>query len=221
MSDVARYLPLSQTPRGDESGVSSDWSRQLGVVLTDLATVVGTLRPDELDAASLIADTRVRDTLAHLCWRLGTSRTARARAVMRQMATARQGSTAAVRALAARTPHQPDTAARLRELAAAVILPGSRASIADLSVAVVDGLDVAVSTGRVLAIDGVTTGAVALARSLSAPTPIRAVVRERTLVASDADWSVGIGRALPGTAAQIVLFLWGRADVPRDATRGA
>jgi hypothetical protein len=213
MSDVAKYLPLSQTARGDESGVSSDWSGQLALVEN--------VRPEELDGEGLVAGTRVRDVAGHLCWRLGTPRPARIRAVLRQMLTARQGAAAAVRALAASTAHQASLVATIRGLAATAAQSGTRSSIADLSVAVVDGLDVALSTGRVLAIDGVATGAVALARSLSAPTPIRAVVRERTLTATDADWSVGIGRALPGTAAQIVLFLWGRADVPRETPRRA
>jgi hypothetical protein len=218
MSDVARYLPLSQTAREDESGVSSDWSGHLGTVLTSLAALVDTLRPEELDAPALAEGYRVRDALGHLIWSVGTSRSVRARSVVRQMLASRQGRSAAVRALSTRAAEgsAQSFSAALRALATTAASPDTRASIAELSAAVVDGLDVAHSTGRLLAVDGVAVGAVALARSLSAPTPIRAVVRQRTLRASDADWSVGTGRELRAPAAQIVLFLWGRADVPRE-----
>ena len=63
-------------------------------------------------------------------------------------------------------------------------------------------------------VDAVTSGAVALARALAAPLPIRAVVRGRTLRATDADWSFGTGPEIAGTAREIVLFLYGRGPVP-------
>ncbi|MET0989402.1 MAG: hypothetical protein ABWY54_02020 [Glaciihabitans sp.] len=223
MSDVARYLPLSQNPREDESGVSSDWSKQLSGVLNSLAAAVDGLSVDELDAASLQPGYRVRDVLGHTAWHLGTPRRARAKALLRQMAVGRQTPAAARRALsvdaarATAADPTPSPAGGLRALAAAAAAPGTRSTIADLSVVVVDALDVARSTGRTIPIDGLSTGAVALARSLSAPTPIRAVVRQRTLTASDAGWTVGTGRELRGSAAAIVLFLWGRADIPHDA----
>ena len=48
-----------------------------------------------------------------------------------------------------------------------------------------------------------------------APVEIRAVVTARTLVATDAAWRVGRGPKLPGTAAGIVLFLFGRGGPPK------
>lgn len=217
MSDVARYLPLSQQPREDESGVSSDWSRQLSVVLADLARVVDSLSPAELDAPSLQSGYRVRDGLGHLFWRLGTTRRERTVAVTRRIITHRESPSAARRSLSIAVANDAAAPAEnLRALAAHAGTAETRSSIGDLSVVVVEALDVAHSTKRPLAIDGVAAGAVALARSLSAPTPIRAVVRQRTLTATDADWTVGAGRELRGSAAAIVLFLWGRADIPRE-----
>ncbi|CAN5529330.1 hypothetical protein BH09ACT4_BH09ACT4_22110 [soil metagenome] len=63
-------------------------------------------------------------------------------------------------------------------------------------------------------IDPLISGAVALARALSAPLPIRAVVAGRTLTATDADWRFGTGPELSGTARELVLFLYGRGGVP-------
>ena len=72
--------------------------------------------------------------------------------------------------------------------------------------------------GDAVSVDPVASGAVALARSLSAPIAIRAVVTARTLLATDAAWQVGRGPELPGTAAGIVLFLFGRGAVPTPET---
>ncbi|PRY69653.1 hypothetical protein B0I08_102330 [Glaciihabitans tibetensis] len=90
----------------------------------------------------------------------------------------------------------------------------TRRSVADLSVAVVDSLDVARTAGKALTLDPVATGAVALARSLSAPVPIRAVLRDCLLHATDAGWSVGRGSTRNSSAGSIILFLWGRGDIP-------
>ena len=39
-------------------------------------------------------------------------------------------------------------------------------------------------------------------------------MKNRTLRATDADWTFGTGPELAGTAAALVLFLYGRAGVP-------
>ena len=57
----------------------------------------------------------------------------------------------------------------------------------------VEAYEFAALTGRPLAVDPVTSGAVALDRSLRAPLAIRAVVKNRTLRATDADWEFGTG----------------------------
>ena len=57
-------------------------------------------------------------------------------------------------------------------------------------------------------------GAVAVARALNAPLPIRAVLSDVTLVASDGEWAVGRGEHRRSTGADIVLFLYGRTKLP-------
>jgi hypothetical protein len=141
--DFARYLPLSQRARVDESAVGNDWSARL----------------DEVEAAVA---------------RLGA------------------GDRAAFDAAVAK--------ARSRR----------RVRVADLGTALAAGYEL---SDR-LQVDGVVSGAVALERILRAPLPIRAVVRGRTLKASDAGWELGTGPPLTGTARELVLFLYGRAGVP-------
>jgi len=127
---------------------------------------------------------------------------------------------AAVGALVAGLP--PEVASRADVVAArdrfdsavGAVPPGGRVRIAALGAVLVEALELAELTGRPLTVDRVTSGAVALDRSLRAPHAIRAVIRDRTVRAIDADWEFGTGPVLAGTASAIVLFLAGRAGVP-------
>lgn len=83
--------------------------------------------------------------------------------------------------------------------------------IADLGRALVAAYELG---GHRLVVDSATSGAVCLDRALTAPLAIRAVIRGRTLRATDAGWSLGSGPALPGTARELTLFLFGRGGVP-------
>ncbi|WP_188509053.1 hypothetical protein [Conyzicola nivalis] len=188
MSDVSRYLPLSQRPRRDESGVTGDWSERLAAVLTSLAALVDGLAPE--------ARAGVHDDLARLVWRL--------RATRRERATA---------ALSRRSPRalSDDLPALLR---AVTTDSARRRPLGDLAAAVITALDVAEATGSPIDIDPVTLGAVAVARALNAPLPIRAVLRDVTLVAIDGDWFVGRGPESRSLGASIVLFLYGRTGLP-------
>ena len=134
MSDFAKYFPLSNRPRQDESAVDDDWGARLAALVE-----AGAAGP-AVDRA--LARRRVR--IGHL------------------------GA-----ALAEAWETQPD-----------------------------------------LRVDPMTSGAVALARALAAPLPIRAVVKGRTLTATDAGWDFGSGPELAGTARELVLFLYGRGPVP-------
>jgi len=187
MSDLPKYLPLSQRPRRDESGVSSDWSGRVSAVLTSLAALVDDLTPD--------AQAAVHDDLARLVWALRANRRERFVARMRR--------------------HEPlaesvDLVGDLRALAALA----RRRPLGDLARSVVTALDVAQAAGTTVDIDPVSLGAVAVARALNAPLPIRAVLSGVTLVAGDADWAVGHGPETRAVGAQIVLFLYGRAGLP-------
>jgi hypothetical protein len=139
VADLGRYLPLSNRPRVDESGVTNDWRAKL----------------DELEAA--VANTGADAGAAFA--------QARARRKVR---------------------------------------------IGDLGLALV----AAYESGAGFSVDPVTSGAVALARAAAAPLPVRAVIRGRTLKATDAGWEFGSGPELAGTARELVLFLYGRGPVP-------
>lgn len=208
MSDVSRHLPLSQRPKHDESAVSGDWSAAFGVVLRTVA--------DELDAAGNPdaagnSDTaRLRAVAGPLVWRLSTTGLGRASARLSGRLSRRDGAAVATAKSAG------ELAADLRALAG----DARKTRIGDLSVAVVAALDTAEVTGRPIVIDPAALGAVAIARALSAPLPVRAVLSGTTLVATDGDWRVGRGGTrihAPGTS--IVLFLFGRGGVPEDAGR--
>lgn len=132
--DLARYLPLSNRQRQDESAVDDDWGARLAALVSAGATGAA------IDRARARRRVRIGD--------LGA-------------------------ALAEAWERQPG-----------------------------------------LPVDATTSGAVALARALAAPLPIRAVVKGRTLRATDAGWEFGSGPEIAGTARELVLFLYGRGPVP-------
>jgi len=123
---------------------------------------------------------------------------------------------AMVAGLPAETVGHPDVGAVRDRLSAAVaaVRPGRRVRVPALGAVLVEALDLAALTDSGLDVDPVTSGAVALDRSLRAPLAIRSVVRNRTIHATDAGWEFGRGPELAGTAAAIVRFLYGRAGVP-------
>jgi hypothetical protein len=86
-----------------------------------------------------------------------------------------------------------------------------RVRVQDLGRALVEAYEL---TGDRLEVDPVVSGAVCLARTVAAPVAIRAVVRGRTLVATDAGWELGTGPAISGTARELVLFVYGRSGLP-------
>ena len=88
---------------------------------------------------------------------------------------------------------------------------GKRISIKQLDRAVYGYLDLCEALGAVPDLDRTTSGAVALARATSAPTPIRAVIAGHSLRATDAGWSFGRGPELEATAVELLNFLGGRS----------
>lgn len=111
---------------------------------------------------------------------------------------------------------RPDVEAAHDRLSAtiAAVPSARRVRVAVLGNVLAEAYEFAALAAQPLVVDSVTSGAVALDRSLRAPLAIRAVVKNRTLRASDADWEFGTGPELAGSAADIVLFLYGRAGVP-------
>jgi hypothetical protein len=221
MSDVAKYLPLSQRGPEDESSVTGNWSTHLVATLGELAAILDRASPSQLELPTTRAGFDVRTTVGHTLWHLGRSRTQRARDVTGVMIRGRMTRAAALRELSRTiSPDSPTVcASALRERAHGVGTSGQRSTVGDLSVAVVDGYSIAATLGTTLKVDPIASGAVALARSLSAPVEVRAVLQDRSLKATDATWIVGRGRELAGTASELVLFLWGLAGLPEHGTK--
>lgn len=216
MADLAKYLPLSQRPAGDESGANSNWSGHLAATLTATADLLAGLTPGQWEAPSPCAGWRVRDVAGHIAWRTGSSnrdlvRTA-ARAWLGHFLNPNRAIDVVSRAAAEAVP--TELVARIRQIAADKAAGRGRHGIIELTETVVHGYDIARPLGLTLAVAPTASGAVALRRSLIAPTGIKAVLHGRTLVATDAGWSVGRGPALPGTAEEILLFLFGRGPLP-------
>lgn len=193
MSDVTRHLPLSNRARRDESRVESNWSRRQGELLLAVAEILEAEGPTIAAHPTLRPNTTVED-LARSIARTAT-RGRRDRAIV------------ATEDLGALT-------ARIRSLAMERLTARTRVRVPELGATLADAFELALALGRPLAVTATVSGAVALARSLSAPLPIRAVVRGRRLIASDAGWEIGTGPAITGSAAAIVLFLYGHRGVP-------
>jgi len=213
MSDFSRYLPLSQGGSGDESAVTNDWRPLTGECLLLICTTLEDASNEQWDAPSLRAGWRVRDVAADLAWRLDSSALDRARRRLRAIRVGRGSPTGGQRDIAARLgdadPHE--ILGRLRAIAADRLALRGPHGVAALLAVVVDGYDLARSVDRPLAFPSTATGAVALASALTASTPIKAVAGGRALRATDAQWTVGRGPELSGTAESIILFLAGRS----------
>lgn len=222
MADFARHLPLSLRSVGNESGVNARWSGHVGATVTGIADLLAGLGTEQWETQSLCGGWRVRDVAGHLVWRLGSSNReligSAARAYVGHHLRPGRAIDDVSRLAAAAPPEQ--LVASLREIAAAKTAGVGRGGITELTEAVVHGLDLAQPLGLTLPIHATAGGAVALRRSLIAPTEIKAVLRTRRLVATDAEWSVGHGEALRGTAAELILFLFGRGPLPAQPPPG-
>lgn len=206
MSDLGKYLPLSQraatNKSTDESAVTGNWAALTGQTLARLSDLLDTLGSEFLGQPAVKAGSTIGDVAREL---FAPSRRDR----LRRAATLGIAQRRAVARV-----DDDELAARVRELAVAASAPGAKRSIHDLSVAVVAAYDISTASRSPIVVDPTASGAVALARSLSAPLEIRAVLRDRTLAPTDADWRLGRGADICGSAAAIVLFLFGRAGFP-------
>jgi uncharacterized protein (TIGR03083 family) len=212
MADFAKYLPLSQGSRSGEARVGSDWRVPLSATLTSIADVLDALTPEQWETPSLCAGWRIRDVAGHLVWRIGSSNrellSSGARAYLGHFIDPNRAIDVLSRRAAEASP--AELAADLRRIAVREASGLGRRGITELTEAVVHGYDLAHPLGLSLPVDPVASGAVALRRGLIAPSSVKAVLRRRTLVATDAGWRVGRGPELSGTAEAHILFLFGR-----------
>lgn len=223
MAEFARHLPLSLRSIGNESGVNARWAGHVGATVTAVADLLTGLGPEQWEAQSLCGGWRVRDVAGHLVWRLGSTNRellgSASRAYFGHFVRPGRAIDVVSRHAAEAEPEQ--LVARLREIGAAKAAGLGRGGITELTEAVVHGLDLAHPLGLTLPIHATAGGAVALRRSLIAPTEIKGVLRTRRLVATDAEWSVGHGTILRGTAADLILFLFGRGPLPAEGPEAA
>ena len=194
---MASYFPLSNRPRRDETDVTSNWARHRGTVLLDLAGALETLSAEEWELPALRADTTVRSVIAELVWRSTTTRWQR------------------LRSTPAAVPSSAELVQAVRTIATADLAAAAKRTPAELGDAVVAAFELTAVTGAAVTVDPVASGSVALARAVSGPIGIRSVMNERTLRATDADWQVGRGQEIAGSAAAIVLYMYGRAPLER------
>ncbi|HEY8588535.1 MAG TPA: hypothetical protein VIL55_03175 [Naasia sp.] len=199
MSDLWRNLPLSSRPAEDESTVSSDWRPRTAAALRALADSLTPLPEARWSEPSLRpgrggVPATVRETIDDLVWRLGASAFER---IFPPDRTARS---------------RDDLLADLHHWAHRV--ERGRRGIGDLTAVAEHAYDVTLPLGLPDPVDSRGSGAVALARAAAAPTPLRGLLRGRTLAASDAGWRIGTGPEIRGTAAELVAWLSGRAVRP-------
>lgn len=98
----------------------------------------------------------------------------------------------------------------LRRIATQRSVGKGRTGLSELIECVVHGYDIANPLDIDLAVAPEVTRAIA-ERTAKLPfgRPAR-LLKERTLVATDAHWRVGTGPELPGTAEELILYLFGR-----------
>ncbi|WP_448809525.1 hypothetical protein [Agromyces bauzanensis] len=216
MADFARFLPLSQRPRTDERGVTTDRRAPTAGVLRSIAEALRA-GGDPGWAATTDDGGTVATTVAGLV--AGFDR-----------APARRSLDSAQRALGLRSgdlaPTPPldgpvDAAAALDTRAAVITERPQPTRLVELDDAVVAAILVGDALGTELAVPPLASGAVALRRATAAPTPIKAVISGHSLHATDAGWTIGHGPALVGTAHELIRFLAGIGTAaPRPAREG-
>ena len=216
MANFANYLPLSLRARSDESRVNANWGAHTAVTLNAIADILSTVTPEQWETPSLCEGWRVQDVVGHLVWRTGSSNGELPTSIGRAYLGHHVNPNKAIDDVSKRAADAQPTAliARLRQIAAEKAAGRGRTGISELTEAVVHGIDLAEPLSIVLPVAPAASGAVALRRSLIAPTEIKAVLRTRVLVATDADWRVGAGTPLERTAQQHLIFLFGREKGP-------
>ncbi|MEJ3405600.1 hypothetical protein WDJ51_12730 [Rathayibacter sp. YIM 133350] len=215
MSDFARHLPLSQRGRQDESGVSAHWGHDMARMLDALGARLAEGDDDAWQAASLRTGCTVHESVAYLVTRLSTSRRQRLGSIslgLLENLFSLRATEAGIARRAGAALSRTDLLEQLRSLATAAGAGTGHAGIRELETVVVGTLDVSIPLGLDVPIPPAASGAVALRRALTAPTEIKAVVRGRSLAATDAGWSFGHGPELVDTAAGLLLFLYGRSN---------
>jgi len=189
------------------------WGSEIADVLVRVSGVLESLTPAQWESQSLCEAWRVRDVAGHIVWRLGSS----PGEMLRDVGSAyRAGNSlnpmvAFDRVSVATAQAEPaDLVRRIRRIAAIKLGGTGRTGVSELAEALVHGYDITAALGIPIEVEPRVSEAVARSRLPLLPLTTRSVLSRRSLVATDAAWRVGSGPAIPGTAAAIVLYLYGR-----------
>ena len=200
--------------------MSEEYWTAVRTVRLRIADMLDTLSPTEWDAASLCKDWRVRDVAGHLA--LVTTITTgqmiaaapRARFNPNRINTllaVRAGSVGTVEIVQKLRDHAGDrTTAKTLD---------TRNSLFD---AIVHSQDIAIPLGRTFPIPvDFTRQGLDRVWAMGWPFNARRRLAGRTVTATDADWSVGSGPEISGSALSLLLLLTGRTSTARSELVGA
>ncbi|MFU8945804.1 maleylpyruvate isomerase family mycothiol-dependent enzyme [Mycetocola zhadangensis] len=189
-----------------------------GSQIADALNIVG----DGLDrltavqwaSPSLCEGWSVKDTIAHLVWRIGTPSVRLATDIVRASIAGRHANPMEsfddIARGIADSGGTDELRRELRAIAAEKAEGHGRTNPGELVEAVVHGYDALHPLGMVLPFNPETTHAVGQASALTASRDVRSLLRHRTLVADDAGWRIGHGSEIIADAASVILFLNGR-----------
>ena len=195
--------------------MADGWRKMTATCLDLLGDLLETLTATEWASPSLCAGWSVREVAAHLVWRVSSGPLSRSLSVSTIMLARRESPAGAIEILAKEDLSTPAVLlTALRNAAAARRDGHGGQGVGDLTEVVVHGYDIARPLLRPLGIPPVASGAVVLARVVASAATAGTILRHRTLVAVDADWSLGSGPYLLGTAEDHVLLLFGRLPLP-------
>ena len=175
------------------------------------------LSPAQWSAPSLCDGWSVKDTMAHLSWRVGTPSLRFARDVVQaSIAGHHLNPMASFDDIArgiADSGGTDELRRRLRAIARDRAAGHGRRNVGELVEVVVHGYDALHPLGIRVPFPAEMTHKVATIGTVTASRSTRALLRHRTLVAVDAGWRVGSGSEIVADAAGIILFLHGRKAI--------
>jgi uncharacterized protein (TIGR03083 family) len=192
------------------SGRGARISEALDIVCDGLDS----LTASQWAAPSLCDGWSVKDTVAHLVWRVGTRSLRLTTDVVRASVAGHHVNPMRTFDDIARgiadSGGTDELRRQLRAIAREKAVGQGRTNVGELGEVVVHGYDALHPLQIRLPFAAETTHRVASVSALKASRSTRALLRHRTLVAADAGWRIGSGSEIVADAASIVLFLNGR-----------
>ncbi|AWB85953.1 maleylpyruvate isomerase family mycothiol-dependent enzyme [Mycetocola zhujimingii] len=204
---------MSASPSRQEPSTPSR-GNEIAQALAIVGDGLDSLTAVQWASPSLCEGWSVKDTIAHLVWRLGTPSMRLATDIVRASVAGRHAnpmeSLDDIARGIADSGGTDELRRELRAIADEKAQGHGRTNAGELLEVVVHGYDALHPLGIQLPFPPATTHRVATASALKAPRRVRSVIRHRTLVAEDAGWRIGHGSEIVADAASVILFLNGR-----------